>query len=157
VGKKMMNQSYNGDASSAAWKDKPETSKAEVKGILMSKLKEFRDLIHIYQKKNKINESILPVNEFRTILKGIGINMKISVSLCLLTCLDSQTLRCQHRPRPFGLGFSHQLPEETQDLNCPQWSQDQERSHGGEQGHRAGPGHELRSGCEGVPGTLYLT
>ena len=46
----------------------------------MKRIKDFRDLIHIYQRKNKQDTAILPINEFRTILKGIGITLSNQVS-----------------------------------------------------------------------------
>ncbi len=50
-----------------------ESTKAEVKETLLKKIKEFRDLIHIYQRKNSQDEAIIPMGEFKTVLKALGI------------------------------------------------------------------------------------
>lgn len=52
-----------------------ESSNQEVKETLLRKIKDFRDLIHIYQRKNHSENSILPLAEFKTVLKGIGLNL----------------------------------------------------------------------------------
>mmetsp|Transcript_6866 Transcript_6866/g.6071 ORF Transcript_6866/g.6071 Transcript_6866/m.6071 type:complete len:193 (+) Transcript_6866:700-1278(+) len=52
-----------------------ESSEKEIKETLLSKIKQFRDLIHIYQRKNHSENSILPLPEFKTVLRAIGINI----------------------------------------------------------------------------------
>ena len=54
-------------------------SKHEVKDILIKKIKEFRDLLQMYQKKRP-NSSVLPLSEFKNVLKGVGINIGHEVS-----------------------------------------------------------------------------
>ena len=57
-------------------------------------MKEFRDLIHIYQKKNHQDESIIPMTDFKTVLKSLGITLtnqvsnKLQYHLTLITLID---------------------------------------------------------------------
>lgn len=37
-------------------------------------------MIHIYQRKNHSDEAIIPMGEFKTVLKGLDINLNSNVS-----------------------------------------------------------------------------
>ncbi len=56
-----------------------ETSKDEVREILNQKMKNFRELVKLHQKKSQIGFAHIPIQEFKTILKTLGINLPFNV------------------------------------------------------------------------------
>jgi hypothetical protein len=61
----------------ASAKENPEstTNTTEVKEILLKNIKQFKDLIGIYQRKNHLENPIIPMGEFKTVLRGLGISL----------------------------------------------------------------------------------
>lgn len=54
---------------------KDDSTKEEIKNTLLKRIKDFRDLIQIYQRKAHSESSILPLAEFKSILKGLGLSV----------------------------------------------------------------------------------
>jgi hypothetical protein len=65
---------------SAAYIDAHETSQGEVKDILLRRMKNFRDLIILHQKKQPNGSYLVPLQEFKTILRTLGIFLSNEVS-----------------------------------------------------------------------------
>lgn len=66
---------------SAVLIDPRETPQKEIREILLRKMKNFRDLILLHQKKSSNGGILVPIQEFKTILKSLGINISHEVTL----------------------------------------------------------------------------
>lgn len=74
-----------------------ESTSAEVKDIILRRQKNFRDLIVMYQRKNPLSQvqasiPVIPLQEFRILLRTIGINLSQQTLKQFLTVKDGASI-----------------------------------------------------------------
>ena len=72
-----------------------EMSKGEVQQVLLTKIKEFRDMINNNQRQNNTDMPIIPAEDFKNILRGLGIviGKEVKFNLIFFANFIIQTLR----------------------------------------------------------------